>query len=202
MGGLGALRSLEFATSVLPANVLEQAAANYSTGFEAGRSEGLDASMAGFYVYNNVGIAFRCFSTGILFGTGSLFFLVYNGLMIGTMIGHVAQAGYAGNILTFMCGHGTFELTAILISGQAGLRMGYALVATEGYTRIGSLQRHAPELARLMLGAGMMLLIAAAIEGFWSPSSVPAPIKWLVAALLMLLIIAYLALVGRRQEDL
>jgi len=45
--------------------------------------------MASFYVYNNVGIAFRCFATGILFGLGSIFFLVYNGLCIGVVAGAV-----------------------------------------------------------------------------------------------------------------
>ena len=44
------------------------------------RGGGGDAMMAGFYVYNNVGIAFRCFSTGALAGLGSVFYLVYNGV--------------------------------------------------------------------------------------------------------------------------
>ena len=126
--------------------------------------------MAGFYVYNNVGIAFRCFATGILFGTGSLFFLVYNGLVTGTAAGYVMSAGHGGNIWTFMCGHAPFELTAIVIAGGAGLQMGYALVDTGGLTRVGSLRRAAPLIARHILGAAAMLLIAALIEGFWSPS--------------------------------
>ena len=84
--------------------------------------------MAGFYVYNNVGIAFRCFATGVLFGAGSLFFLIYNGLVTGTVAGYVMSAGHGGNIWTFMCGHAPFELTAIVIAGGAGLEMGYALV--------------------------------------------------------------------------
>ena len=201
IGVFGALNSPEFAAEVVPAGQLQQMVDAYSEGFGGGRSEGADAKMAGFYVYNNVGIAFRCFATGILFGAGSVFFLIYNGLMIGTVTGFVSQAGHGGNILTFMCGHGTFELTAIIISGQAGLRMGYALVATEGRTRLGSLRHYAPEIARLILGAAAMLVIAAGIEGFWSPSAVPAEVKWVVAAILMTLIIVYLAIAGRRGEE-
>ncbi len=201
IGVFGALNSPDFAAEIVPEGTLAQMAEAYSQGFGDGRSEGTDAQMAGFYVYNNVGIAFRCFATGILFGAGSLFFLIYNGLMIGTVTGYVASAGHAHNILTFMCTHGTFELTAIIISGQAGLRMGYSLVVTNGLTRIGSLRHHAPEIARLVLGAAAMLVIAAAIEGFWSPSSIPAPVKWTVAAILMGLIIFYLAFVGRRGQS-
>jgi len=76
--------------------------------------------------------------------------------------------------------------------------MGYALIDTGGLTRVGSLRRAAPEIAQLVAGAAMMLVIAAAIEGFWSPSSAPAPVKWSVAGLLTVAVTAYLALAGRR----
>src|SRR5204863_402714 len=101
------------------------------------------------------------------FGLGSLFFLIYNGLIIGTVFGFIARLGFGGNIFTFCCGHSPFELTAIVIAGAAGIRMGYALVSTEGRTRVGSLRVHAGDVARLILGAAVMLLIAAGIEGFW-----------------------------------
>src|SRR5690606_18745055 len=125
----------EFALAVLPNSMLEQMAESYREGFSAGRNADADAAMAGFYVYNNIGIAFRCFATGILFGLGSLFFLVYNGLVIGTVFGHVAASGGGPNILAFVSGHSAFELTAIVISGGAGLRMGYSLIDTGGMTR-------------------------------------------------------------------
>ncbi len=197
VGLIGALYSTEFAGKILPPEQLAMMAEMYSEGFEGGRSEGVDASMAGFYVRNNVGIAFRCFATGILFGAGSMFFLIYNGLSIGTTTGHVIHVGHGENILTFMCGHGPFELTAIIIAGGAGLQMGYALVATQGKTRIGSLRAAAPELGHLVIGAGVMLVIAAFIEGFWSPSGVAPPIKWAVSAINTLFVIAWLTLGGR-----
>ena len=56
--------------------------------------------MAGFYVWNNVGIAFRCFATGALFGLGSVFYLVYNGLVLGTIEGHLWARGMAGRSRT------------------------------------------------------------------------------------------------------
>jgi uncharacterized membrane protein SpoIIM required for sporulation len=169
----------------------------YSKGFKEGRPTGEDTSMAGFYVYNNVGIAFRCFATGILLGLGSIFFLVYNGLIIGAVFGVVFRSGHGVNILTFCCGHSPFELTAIVISGAAGLLMGYSLVETGGLTRIASLRARAGDLATLVLGAAAMLLVAAGIEGYWSPSSVPAPVKWVVAGVIALLVTAWLWGAGR-----
>jgi uncharacterized membrane protein SpoIIM required for sporulation len=197
LGLMSTLTNPRFALEVLPVSTLEGMAEAYSQGFEQGRETGTDSAMAGFYVYNNVGIAFRCFATGVLFGTGSLFFMLYNGLIIGTVIGYVSASGHGANILTFICGHGPFELTAIVISGAAGLKMGYALVKTNGQTRLGSLKAHAKELAELIMGAALMLLIAALIEGFWSPSSIPAPIKWAFSGVVSVGLIAYFAFAGR-----
>jgi uncharacterized membrane protein SpoIIM required for sporulation len=200
VGLLGSLGSDDFAMKVLPGPVLEEMSSSYSRGFGAGRDAGSNTGMAGFYVYNNVGIAFRCFATGILFGAGSLFFLIYNGLFTGAVVGYVMSAGHGGNIWTFMCGHTPFELTAIVIAGGAGLQMGYSLVDTGGLTRVGSLRRAAPAITRQILGAGMMLLIAALIEGFWSPSSAPAPVKWGVSFVFTVLVVLYLALAGRAPD--
>jgi uncharacterized membrane protein SpoIIM required for sporulation len=197
LGMLGASVSAELAHKVLPASMLEGLAHMYEKGFGDGRDVGTDTGMAGFYVLNNVGIAFRCFATGILYGTGSLFFLVYNGLVTGVGVGYVMNAGHGGNIWTFMCGHAPFELGAIVIAGGAGLQMGYALVETGGLTRVGSLRRAAPDVARQVLGAAAMLFIAAALEGFWSPSSLPPQVKWAASGIFTLLIVLYLGLAGR-----
>jgi uncharacterized membrane protein SpoIIM required for sporulation len=199
IGYVGAVQSSAFAARVLPEAQLAEYDKMYSQGF-SGRSEGEDTGMAGFYVFNNVGIAFRCFATGILFAVGSLFFLVYNGLVMGTVLGFVAHSGHGANIFTFVCGHSVFELTAIVIAGGAGMQMGYALVDTGGLTRWGSVRAQSGELVRLILGAAGFLLIAALLEGFWSPSSVPAPVKWGVAAGLALLVTLYLTLAGRGHE--
>ena len=200
LGLAGALSSPDFAYGVLPQSALEQAAESYAEGFGSGRGEGQDSMMAGFYVYNNVGIAFRCFATGILFGVGSIFFLIYNGLVIGTVLGHVIASGSGHNILTFVSGHGPFELTAIVISGAAGLKMGWALIDTEGRTRIGSLRAQSRDLVNLIVGAALMLILAALIEGFWSPSGAPAEVKWGFAAAASVFVIVYLGLAGRRRS--
>jgi uncharacterized membrane protein SpoIIM required for sporulation len=199
LGIIAGFGSREVASSIMPAAALEGMVDAYSTGFDEGRATGADAQMAGFYVYNNVGIAFRCFATGILFCLGSVFFLVYNGLVIGVVTGFVGAAGYGHNILTFMCGHAPFELTAILIAGGAGLQMGWALVDTGGRTRVGSLRRAAPDIARLVIGAACMLIIAAVVEGFWSPSSLPPPVKWTASAIFTAAVAIYLGFAGRRR---
>ncbi|HVZ75030.1 MAG TPA: stage II sporulation protein M [Polyangia bacterium] len=201
LGFVGAYRSRSFALSVLPEQTVEMMEKSYAKGFDVGRDADTDVGMAGFYVYNNVGIAFRCFATGILFGVGSAFFLVYNGLTIGVVAGLVTASGHGKNILTFTSTHGAFELTAIVISATAGMVMGYALIDTGGRTRTGSLRAKARDVANLVLGAAAMLLVAACLEGFWSPSAAPAPVKWGVAIVAYTLVTTYFLRAGREPRE-
>ena len=75
--------------------------------------------------------------------------------------------------------------------------MGYALVDTGPRTRWASLRAKSGDLFRMIMGAALMLLIAAFIEGFWSPSAILAPVKWAVAGMLYVLVLFYLVWAGR-----
>ena len=198
LGLLGALFRPGFAEHVLPPETLEAMNTWYAK--SEARPDGGDSAMAGFYVYNNVGIAFRCFATGILFGAGSVFFLVFNGTTLGTSFGWVIANGHGRNILTYCCGHSPFELTAIVISGAAGLQIGFALLDTGGLSRRSSLLRAGRSALVLVVGAGVFLLVAAGFEAFWSAAPVPDPVKWAVAGVNTLFVIAYLSLGGRGWE--
>ncbi len=200
LGFAGALRSRGFAIQIMSESMVAQMEKSYSD-LGQGRDEGTNGMMASFYVYNNVGIAFRCFATGILFGLGSVFFLVYNGLLVGVVAGTVTAAGNGRNLFTFIAGHGAFELTAIVISGAAGMVMGYALVDTGRRTRWASLRAKSRDLFRMIMGAALMLLVAAGIEGFWSPSGIIAPVKWGVAGLFYALVFSYLIFAGRKARE-
>lgn len=198
VGVIGPLLMPGFASAVLPDSQLSMMEQMYSG--EIGRSAGEDAAMAGFYVWNNVGIAFRCFATGALFGLGSVFYLVYNGLVLGTVEGFLWERGLGWNLTDFTVSHTPWELTGIAISGAAGLRMGWALVVTEGRTRLGSLRRAGPDLYRLVLGATVLLLAAAAIEGFWSSGPAPLWLKIGFGVVGTAIIVLWIGVVGRGER--
>ena len=196
---LGLLTSLldpRYAAGVLPEAQLVQMEEMY-TG-EIHRQSWQDASMAGYYVLNNIGIAFRCFATGGLFGLGSVWYLVYNGLVIGTTFGYLLAVGRGVPLLTFAVSHAPWELTGIVIAGAAGLRLGWSLVDTGGMSRLASVRAAAPDLYRLVAGAAAMLAVAAATEGFWSASPVPLPAKVAFGAFSAATLTAWLLLGGRR----
>ncbi len=161
-----------------------------STGFE----------MLGFYVMNNTSIGFRTFASGLLFGIGTLFITVYNGVFLGGAAGHLSALDYSETFWPFVSGHGAFELTAICVSAAAGLMLGKALLMPGRRRRIAALRHSARQAVPLISGAAMLFFAAALIEAFWSPSGVPAGAKYAVAAGLWLFIILYLALAGRGRR--
>jgi len=190
-----------FAVRIVPEAQLRPLVEAYKEGFSSGRGEGMDALMAGFYVNNNVGIALRCFATGFFFGIGSAFYLVENGLVTGAIMGYVAANGAGDNILTFVVGHGSLELGAIVLAGGAGLSLGWSIVAPGDKTRVASLQATAQSVVVVVLGAAVMLFMAAAVEGFWSSSSLPSVVKRSVGAVMFVLILAYIVFAGRGSEQ-
>ena len=196
-GLAAALHDPSFAFRIVPEAMLRPLTEAYAKGFADGRDTGEGALMAGFYVNNNVGIALRCFALGIFGGLGSAFYLVHNGLSIGAVLGYVASQGAGGNILTFIVGHGSLELGAIVIAGGAGLMLGWSVVSPGPLTRAISLQRAARDAVVLVCGAAVMLLMAAGIEAFWSGSSLPAIVKQVVGVTLFVLVWAYIVLGGR-----
>jgi uncharacterized membrane protein SpoIIM required for sporulation len=196
----GALADPQFAFRVAPESMLRPLTEAYAKGFDEGREAGEGALMAGFYVNNNVGIALRCFAMGIFGGLGSAFYLVQNGLSIGAILGYVASQGAGGNILTFIVGHGSLELGAIVIAGGAGLALGWSIVVPKEKTRLASLQAVARDVVVIVCGAAVMLFMAAAFEAFWSGSSIPSVVKRSVGAVLFVLVTLYLVFVGRGQD--
>jgi uncharacterized membrane protein SpoIIM required for sporulation len=201
-GGLFAtLADPGFAVRIVPEAQLRPLVEAYKDGFSSGRAAGLDAAMAGFYVNNNVGIALRCFATGLFFGVGSAFYLVENGLATGAIMGYVAAHGAGDNILTFIVGHGSLELGAIVLAGGAGLALGWSIVAPGDRTRIASLQATAKSVVIIVFGAAVMLFMAAAVEGFWSASSLPAIVKRSVGGAMFLVVMSYVVLAGRGSRE-
>ena len=157
--------------------------------------------MFGYYVMHNIGIAFQTFAAGLLFGLGSVFFLIFNGLVIGAVSGHLTEIGYGQTFWSFVIGHGAFELSAITLAGAAGLQLGWSLVAPGRLARSEALRLAARKSVRMLCGVMVFLLIAAFIEAYWSSTTRIEPwIKYAVGAALWLLVAAYLTLAGRSRH--
>jgi uncharacterized membrane protein SpoIIM required for sporulation len=155
-------------------------------------------AMFGFYILNNIGIAFRIFAGGMLFGIGSILVVLYNGIYLGAVSGHLILIGYGESFFSFVSGHSALELMAIALAGVTGLKLGWSLIAPGARTRIESLRRTATDVMPLLYGSTAMLFIAAVVEAFWSSLLMPFAIKLGVGLGLWIAMIAYFLFSGRR----
>jgi uncharacterized membrane protein SpoIIM required for sporulation len=157
--------------------------------------------MFGFYIKNNISVAFRCFAGGLLLGIGALLVLFFNGMLMGSIAGHLTRLDFVDTFYPFVIGHGSFELTAIVFSGAAGLRLGYAIINPGQSSRLDSLRQAGREVVPMLYGIVLMLTIAAFVEAFWSSSnSLPIALKYAVGAILWGLVLWY-SFSGRRHES-
>lgn len=203
--GLATFYDPAFALTVMDAQQLSNFDQMYGDDSAAlGRDRGADSDwiMFGYYIRNNISVAFQCFATGLLFGVGTMFFLVANGVLIGVVAGYLTSRGLGHNFWPFVSTHGAFELTAIVIAGLAGLMLGRALLAPGRDSRGAALRTAARHAAVLVGGAVCMLVVAAVLEAFWSSARwVADGVKYGVAAACWAGVIAYLWRSGRGAAD-
>jgi uncharacterized membrane protein SpoIIM required for sporulation len=162
---------------------------------------GSDWVMFGYYIRNNIGIAFQCFASGLFFGVGSLFFLGLNGVLAGSIAGYLTWRGHGENFYSFVITHGAFELSAIVLAGAAGLMLGRALLAPGRHTRVAALRGAAARAVVIVYGIAAMLFVAAAIEAFWSSARWVEPaVKYGVGAGCWAAVVAYFVFQGRPRR--
>ena len=160
-----------------------------------------DWTMFGYYIWNNISVAFQCFAAGLFGGVGSMFYLIFNGVFGGAVAGYLTERGLSSTFYSFVVTHAAFELTAIVLAGGVGLRLGHSLISPGRHSRLQSLVIAARECTVILYGITVMLLIAAAIEAFWSSSRwLPLTVKYSVAAVCWLAVFSYFTLQGRRAS--
>ena len=152
---------------------------------------------------NNIQVAFNAFAFGALFGIGTLYILMFNGISIGGVLAvcYKTNPAFGNELVTFMVGHGVIELTCIFIAGGAGMMIGYSIINPGDLTRGQALKKTGLEAAKLVIGVACFLVIAGLIEGFISPSSLPASVKFATGILTGLAMFSYLFFAGRTGNE-
>lgn len=150
---------------------------------------------------NNMSVAFTTFAAGITGGVGTIYLLVFNGLLIGVIGAACASSGMSLQLWSFVAPHGVLELPAICIAGGAGLRLAHGLLFPGFLPRRDSLVRAGRDAVKLVLGCVPILIIAGVIEAFVSPTDLAIPSKFLLAAALFVLLGLYLFWQPRRERQ-
>jgi uncharacterized membrane protein SpoIIM required for sporulation len=149
---------------------------------------------------NNIGVGFATFALGITAGLGTIYLLLFNGLLIGVIGMACHLSGMSIKLWEFVAPHGVLELPAIFIAGGAGLKIAAGLLFPGYLPRRESLVRAGTEAVQLLLGSVPILIIAGTIEGFVSPTGMATGLKFTLAGALFVLLVFYLFVSGTSED--
>ena len=168
--------------------------------WEGLNEEGNEIGASGIMT-NNISVTFNAFALGAFFGIGALYIMISNGLSIGSVLAicYQLKPEFGNALTTFMIGHGVIELSCIFICGGAGMLIGYSILVPGDLSRVEAVKKNGLEAVRLVIGCVFLLVIAGTIEGFISPSSLPAFFKVGTGILTGIALFSYLLLVGREK---
>jgi uncharacterized membrane protein SpoIIM required for sporulation len=138
-------------------------------GSDLGLSPGQQAAFAGQIFTNNIQVTFVAFAGGIALGLGTAAALIYNGVVLGTIAGLAAGAGGTRGFVELVVAHGVLELSCIVVSAAAGLRMGWALVVPGRRRRGDAVVAEGRRAVEIVLGTAPWLVLAGVVEGFVTP---------------------------------
>jgi uncharacterized membrane protein SpoIIM required for sporulation len=134
---------------------------------------------------NNIYISFQVFVWGLFLGLGSVYELFINGVMVGSFQYYFFAKNLGWPSVLVIWIHGTLEISAIILSGAAGLIVGNSILFPGSHKRLHSLMNGAKDGLKLMISLVPILLVAAFLEGFvtrYSYSSMPRWVSILILA--------------------
>jgi len=124
---------------------------------------------------NNLSVALVGWAGGALAGIGALYILFMNGFLLGAVFGVTLHYSLAGRLLEFVSAHGPLEITLVLVTAGAGLRMGRAIVEASDVARRDVLKTAARDALVILFGCLPWFIPLGLIEGFLSGSSAVSP---------------------------
>lgn len=140
---------------------------NIARGEPFGVYSSMDPLPMFFYIAtNNVKVSFFAFLLGIFGGVGTVVLLIYNGIMLGAFQYFFYSHGLGTASVLVIWIHGTLEISAIILSGAAGLLLGKGLLFPQTYTRLHSFKQAAKEGIKIIVGLVPVFIVAALLESF------------------------------------
>jgi uncharacterized membrane protein SpoIIM required for sporulation len=165
-----------------------------------GKGEQLDMFFA--ITFNNIRVSFAAFAAGILCSLGTGYLLFQNGVMLGSFFALFYQEKLLLDSVLVVMLHGTLEISAIIIAGGAGLRMGNSILFPGTYSRMESFKMGAKDGLKVVMGLMPIFIMAGFIESFITRySNMPLVLKILIIALSLAFVIFYFIIYPQRFKN-
>ncbi|MBI3519402.1 MAG: stage II sporulation protein M [Bacteroidetes bacterium] len=189
-----------FCRSILSSNYIDMTNENIAKGdpMAVYKSRGELETFLPIFV-NNIKIDFITFFSGIFMAIGSLFIMVVNGVMVGVFQYFFITKGLFWESFLAIWTHGTLEISAIILSGGAGLTLGKGLLFPGTYSRFHALKESGMNGLKIIMGVAPVTLLAAFIEGFLTRhTNIPDVIRFLFILLSLAFVLIYFFWYPRR----
>ncbi|ORB30881.1 stage II sporulation protein M [Mycolicibacterium parafortuitum] len=147
---------------------------------------------------NNAWVAAQCITMAILLGIPIPYILFQNAANLGVNAGLMFDAGRGDIFLGLITPHGLIELTAVFVAAGVGMRLGWSVIAPGDRPRSQVLAEQGRAVVSVAIGLVAVLLVAGAIEGFVTPSSLPTAARVTIGVLALAAFIGYVVYFGRR----
>jgi uncharacterized membrane protein SpoIIM required for sporulation len=147
--------------------------------------------------FNNIGVAFEAFASGVLVGVPTAGVLIDNGANVGVdaavMHAYHKDSLFWGLILP----HGLLELTSVAVAGGAGFMLAWAIIAPGERTRAQALAREGLRSVTILGGLVVTFAVAGFTEAWVTPSGLPTWARVGIGILWEVLFISYVVGFGR-----
>ncbi len=170
--------------------------------FEAYYSSEASSAFATRVTLNNIQVSFFAFALGVTLGLGTIGVLILNGINVGFALGAFASVGEQPKFWGLILPHGFLELTAVIIAGAAGLRIGWTILVPGDRSRVAALSEEGRRASVLIIGLILAFVVAGLIEGFVSGSAIDTPIRLMIGFSVEIAFLGYLIVRGRHAASL
>jgi len=150
---------------------------------------------------HNSGIAIFAFALGFAFGIPTAVLLIYNGVYLGSFYAVFWQKGLGYELTGWLFIHGVTELFAVILAGAAGFMIGGAVAFPGRKTRMQSMREAGEKAAMVIIGAVVMLFLAALLEGFGRQMINSDIVRYVIASSTLIFWLAYFYLPRRVSGD-
>ncbi len=181
----------DYALSFVPAEYVNALRDNNNNQFVSDFNYSV-ASVAIFT--NNIKVGILAFAFGITFGTGTVYVLAQNGMMMGALSALAVNSGMSYTFWSLIVPHGVPELFCIFVCGAAGLIIARSMLFPGIHSRRKSFAMGSKKALLLLIGTIPLFVLAGLTEGYITPLPINPLYKYAISLLWFIVLLIYLSL--------